>query len=73
MKNSHLGDYFKKTIYSHFRNEIKVGNKVVLKVESISSAQGQNKVPPVQQYVTRRQEVAYRDKTAYLYCIYGGT
>jgi len=59
--------------YLHYRNEIKVGNKVVLKVQSTGSAQGQNKVSPVQQYVTRRKEVAYRDKTAHLYCIYGGT
>lgn len=66
-------NYFYLHFHFHFRNEYKVGNKVILRVDHTGSATGQNKSPPVLQYVTRRQEVAYRDKTAQIYCIYGGT
>jgi hypothetical protein len=33
----------------------------------------QNKYPPTQQYVTRRNEIALLNKRVELYCIYGGT
>lgn len=59
---------------SYFRNEYKLGNRVHLRViQSGSSAGLQNKHEPVQQYVSRRNEVAYRGKIAKLWCVFGGT
>jgi len=59
---------------SFFRNEYKLGNRVYLKViRSGSSAGLQNKHPPTKQYVTRKNQVAYRGKKVSLWCIYGGT
>lgn len=60
-------------IYMFYRNEYKLGNKVLLTVQSTGSSPGQSKFAPVAQYLTRRNEVAYRGETATLYCIYGGT
>ena len=42
-------------------------------IQSGSSAGLQNKHEPVQQYVTRRNEVAFRGKEKRLWCIFGGT
>ncbi|XP_065202283.1 neuroglian isoform X2 [Planococcus citri] len=72
------GDEYEDAMYacaatSHFRNEVKLGNKAILKVHQTGSAPGQNKIPPQRQYATRRKEVAIRDKKAQLYCIFGGT
>jgi len=59
---------------SVFRNEYKLGNRVFLQViKSGSSAGLQNKHTPTKQYVTRKNQVAYRGKKATLWCIYGGT
>ena len=59
---------------SYFRNEYKLGNRVHLQVIQSGSSSGlQNKHEPVEQYVTRRNEVAYRGKEKKIWCIYGGT
>ena len=42
-------------------------------IQSGSSAGLQNKQEPVQQYVTKRNEVAFRGKEKRLWCIFGGT
>lgn len=59
--------------YFYFRNEYKLGNRVILKVASTGASAAQNKYPPVQQYVTRKNEVALRGKKVELFCIFGGT
>lgn len=53
--------------------EYKYGNRVLLNVISTGVTGSQNKHEPVLQYVTRKNEVAYRGKRAELYCIFGGT
>lgn len=53
--------------------EYKLGNRVLLNVLSTGVSASQNKHEPEMQYVTKRNEVAYRGKTAELFCIYGGT
>nr|XP_023019782.1 neuroglian [Leptinotarsa decemlineata]XP_023019783.1 neuroglian [Leptinotarsa decemlineata]XP_023019784.1 neuroglian [Leptinotarsa decemlineata] len=53
--------------------EYKYGNRVLLNVVSSGVSASQNKHEPVLQYVTRKNEVAYRGKRAELYCIFGGT
>lgn len=53
--------------------EYKYGNRVLLNVVSSGVSAAQNKHEPVQQYVTRKNEVAYRGKRAELFCIFGGT
>lgn len=59
---------------SPFKYEYKYGNRVLLNVISSASSSGsQNKHEPTKQYVTRKNEVAYRGKRAELYCIFGGT
>jgi len=59
---------------SYFRNEYKLGNRVHLQVIQSGSSSGlQNKHEPVQQYVTRRNEVAFRGKEKRLWCVFGGT
>lgn len=66
--------YYACAATSVFRNEYKVGNKVLLNVVSFSGASaGQNKHAPERQYVTRKNEVALRGKKVELYCIFGGT
>lgn len=60
-------------VTSAARSEFKLGNRVVLNVIPSGSTGSQNKHEPVQQYVTRRNEVGYRGGEANLYCIYGGT
>ncbi|XP_044586192.1 neuroglian isoform X1 [Cotesia glomerata] len=56
-----------------FRSELKLGNKILLNVISAGSSNSHNKHEPVRQYVTRKNEVAYRGKKAELFCIFGGT
>ncbi|XP_014218547.1 neuroglian isoform X2 [Copidosoma floridanum] len=58
---------------SDFRNEYKIGNRVVLDVISAGSSANLNKREPVKQYVSRKNEVAHRGKKIELFCIYGGT
>ncbi|XP_049817561.1 neuroglian isoform X2 [Aethina tumida] len=53
--------------------EYKYGNRVLLNVISNGVSAAQNKFAPVMQYVTRKNEVAYRGKRAELFCIFGGT
>jgi len=65
--------YYSCAATSVFRNEYKLGNKVLLNVISTGASAGQNKHPPERQYVTRKNEVALRGKKVELYCIYGGT
>ncbi|XP_063242824.1 neuroglian isoform X3 [Bacillus rossius redtenbacheri] len=59
--------------YSFFRNEYKIGNRVLLNVQETGASAAQSKHEPVQQYVTRKNEVALRGKKVELYCIFGGT
>ncbi|RLU17562.1 hypothetical protein DMN91_009798 [Ooceraea biroi] len=65
--------YYACAATSVFRNEYKLGNKVLLNVISTGASAGQNKHPPERQYVTRKNEVALRGKKVELYCIFGGT
>ncbi|XP_065332463.1 neuroglian isoform X1 [Cloeon dipterum] len=58
---------------SYFRNEYKIGNRVMLNVLATGTSASQNRHEPVQQYVTRKNEVAFLGKKAELYCIFGGT
>lgn len=53
--------------------EYKLGNRVLLNVLSTGVSASQNKHEPVLQYVTKKNEVAYRGKRAELFCIFGGT
>ncbi|CAH0562169.1 unnamed protein product [Brassicogethes aeneus] len=55
------------------KHEYKYGNLVILKVISSGVSASQNKHAPELQYVTRKNEVAYRGKRAELFCIFGGT
>ncbi|ALC49261.1 Nrg [Drosophila busckii] len=58
---------------SVFRNEYKIGNKILLDVKQMGVSASQNRYAPKRQYVTRKNEVALRGKRVELYCIYGGT
>ncbi|KAK6624567.1 hypothetical protein RUM44_011426 [Polyplax serrata] len=58
---------------SPFRNEYKIGNTVALKVIATGIAASQNRQEPVQQYVSRKNEIALRGKKVELFCIFGGT
>ncbi|XP_014258139.1 neuroglian isoform X2 [Cimex lectularius] len=58
---------------SLYRNEYKLGNRVLLKVEFSSAKPGKFMHEPIQQYVTRKNEVAIRGSKVELYCIFGGT
>lgn len=64
--------YYACSASSKFRNEYKLGNRVLLKVTPSSNA-GQNRYEPTRQYVSRRNEVALRGQMVELFCIYGGT
>lgn len=46
------------------------GNEIKLNV--IESPTSQNKTPPIQQYVTRKNEIVELGETVELFCIYGG-
>ncbi|XP_030378396.1 neuroglian [Scaptodrosophila lebanonensis] len=65
--------YYACSAASVFRNEYKVGNKIMLDVKQMGISASQNKYPPKRQYVTRKNEVALRGKRVELFCIYGGT
>lgn len=58
---------------SIFRNEYKLGNRVLLNVLATGVSSAQNKHEPVRQYVSRKNEVAWRGRKVELYCIFGGT
>lgn len=64
--------YYACAASSAFRNEYKLGNRVLLKVNPASNA-AQNRFPPTKQYVSRRNEVALRGQRIEIFCIYGGT
>ncbi|KAL7029724.1 hypothetical protein ACKWTF_006332 [Chironomus riparius] len=64
--------YYVCSASSPFRNEYKIGNRVMLKVNPASNA-AQNRYAPTKQYVSRRNEVALRGHRVELFCIYGGT
>ncbi|XP_055709240.1 neuroglian isoform X1 [Phlebotomus papatasi] len=65
--------YYACAATSVFRNEYKLGNRVLLEVLQTGISPTQNRHEPKQQYVTRKNEVALRGKRVELYCIYGGT
>lgn len=73
MNDASVDSYYACAATSMFRNEYKLGNKVVLVVRPAGASAGQNKHAPLRQYVTKKNEVAYRGQTAELFCIYGGT
>lgn len=56
-----------------FRNEYKVGNRMLLDVIQTGVSASQNRHEPVQQYVSRKNEVALRGRKVEMYCIFGGT
>lgn len=58
---------------SVFRNEYKLGNRVLLEVTPAYSFHKSSKFEPIEQYVSRKNEVALRGKKIELFCIYGGT
>lgn len=58
---------------SVFRNEYKLGNRVMLNVIPRGVSHAQNRHAPEVQYLTRNNEVALRGKKVEIYCIYGGT
>lgn len=65
--------YYACSASSVFRNEYKVGNRVILEVVQTGISPTQNKHAPERQYVTRKNEVALRGKRVEMYCIFGGT
>lgn len=65
--------YYACAATSVFRNEYKLGNKVVLNVIPNGISASLNRHEPEKQYVSRKNEVALRGKKVELYCIYGGT
>lgn len=65
--------YYACSASSVFRNEYKVGNRVLLDVVQTGISPTQNKHQPERQYVTRKNEVALRGKRVEMYCIFGGT
>lgn len=66
-------DFYTCAATSVFRNEYKLGNRVLLNVVATGISASQNKHAPIQQYVTRKNEVALRGKKVEMYCIFGGT
>lgn len=65
--------YYACAATSVFRNEYKLGNRVLLNVVQTGISPTQTRVAPVRQYVTRKNEVALRGKKVEMFCIYGGT
>ncbi|XP_058814203.1 neuroglian isoform X1 [Topomyia yanbarensis] len=65
--------YYACAASSLFRNEYKIGNRVLLQVKQTGISAAQNKHHPQRQYVSRKNEVALRGKKIEMYCIYGGT
>lgn len=65
--------YYACSATSLFRNEYKLGSRVLLKVIPSGNSASQNRYQPTRQYVSRRNEVALRGKKVELFCIYGGT
>ncbi|XP_046629951.1 neuroglian-like [Neodiprion virginianus] len=60
-------------VSSEFWAEYKFGPLVSLNVQRTRLPANNNTREPVQQYVTRKNEVALRGRTVKLYCIFGGT
>jgi hypothetical protein len=65
--------YYTCAATSPFRSEYKKGNRVLLQVTASGISPTQNRHEPVRQYVSRKNEVALRNKRIEMYCIYGGT
>lgn len=65
--------YYACSANSIFRNEYKLGNRVLLDVKQSGISPVQNRHQPTRQYVSRKNEVALRGKKIELFCIYGGT
>lgn len=65
--------YYACAATSVFRNEYKLGNRVLLNVIQTGISPTQNRYAPKRQYVTRKNEVALRGKRVEIYCIFGGT
>lgn len=65
--------YYACSATSVFRNEYKLGNRILLDVTQTGISPIQNRHEPKRQYVTRKNEVALRGKRVELYCIFGGT
>lgn len=65
--------YYVCSATSQFRNEYKIGNRVILDVTQTGISPTQNRYQPTRQYVTRKNEVALRGKKVEMYCIFGGT
>ncbi|XP_075525706.1 neuroglian-like [Dermacentor variabilis] len=57
---------------SLFRSEYRLGNKILLKVESTPGT-GKAEQPPIKQYVSPTEIVALRGRQLELHCVYGGT
>lgn len=55
------------------RFEYKIGNFIMLDVIPTGISAAQNRHEPIKQYVSRKNEVALRERSVKLYCIYGGT
>lgn len=65
--------YYACSAASVFRNEYKLGNRVLLDVQQTGISPTQNRHQPERQYVSRKNERALRGRKIELYCIYGGT
>lgn len=55
------------------RSEYKLSKHVKINVIQNAETYVKNKYPLIQQYVSRRNEVALLNKNVELFCIYGGT
>lgn len=55
------------------RSEYKLSEHVKINVIQNAETYVKNKYPLIQQYVSRRNEVALLNKNVELFCIYGGT
>lgn len=73
MHDASENSYYACAATSVFRNEYKLGNRVVLVVRPAGASATANQYPPTKQYTTKKREVAYRGQKVELYCIYGGT
>ncbi|KAI5710224.1 hypothetical protein M8J75_006855 [Diaphorina citri] len=65
--------YYACSATSLYRSEYKIGNRILLNVIATGISASQNRHAPKQQYVTRKKEVALRNKKVELFCIFGGT
>lgn len=64
--------YYICTASSPIKNELKLGNRVLLDVIQ-AQAPGLNKYPVTSQYVSRKNQEAINNRRLELFCIFGGT